>query len=348
MTDFQGIKFLYADFRRGMRDISDGKKISPDRDDAEVLRVRFWYEGIRQRTGLNSAYSLEQHFEPESFRVRIKDGAPSHRCKWQGYKVGQHTPQSRLVERVNTHLPGSLQEIYHPLWDILKKKPDSSALSEALLKRLKPDVQAVLYAPLNGNQVFLQRAKVTRVLLAKLERIASLDSLAALIWLLYEALDQNNRKRLTDIVTSIYAVLLMIGIWWQERHLSGPMMNLFVGRILALYTPQYLRFFMSTQEIIKASTVLNLIVFHTKSGKSDNISWRQRARVMRNLLSVNTGLDVASALAPVYIPIPGEAGIPSSLLEQLEYQERLRKWGWDCIKSGKAGQFPEQDVFSES
>jgi len=89
---------------------------------------------------------------------------------------------------------GSLQELQHPLWAILKHQPSRTTLSEAFLQRLKPDVQAVLFEPVGGIEVYWQRARVTVVLMRKLERIASLDALAALTWLLREAIAQGGHK----------------------------------------------------------------------------------------------------------------------------------------------------------
>ncbi|AOE85917.1 hypothetical protein [Pseudomonas sp. TCU-HL1] len=329
----------------GMRKNFPAEKMATKRDAADVLRVRYWYEGVRQRTGLDTAYALEQHFEPESFSRRPSDGKPSHRCKWQRYTDGRHTPQTRLAEWVDARLPGSLQELRHPLWDVLKRKPARGTRNEAFLQRLKPDVLAVLYQPVDGIEVYWQRAAVTRVLIAKLERLASLDALAALVWLLYEALAQDNSKRAERLVRSIYAVLLMRGIWWQERQLAGPLLELFARRILPLSAPPHLHFGMSAEDLVKASTGLNLIVHHTSAGKRPGLEWRQRVRIMRGLLAGNTGLDVVHAMAPVYMPAPDEPDIPRTVLDDLLHQERLRAWGWACINSGRPEPFPPADVY---
>jgi len=91
-------------------------------------------------------------------------------------------------------VPGSLQELQHPLWAILKHQPSRATMSEVFLQQLKPDVQAVLFEPVGGIEVYWQRARVTIVLMRKLERIASMDALAALTWLLREAIAQGNHK----------------------------------------------------------------------------------------------------------------------------------------------------------
>ncbi|HEJ1471795.1 hypothetical protein [Pseudomonas aeruginosa] len=295
---------------------------------------------------MDSAYGLEQLFEPESFRRRPKDGKPCYRCKWQNYRDGENTPQTRLVERVNARLPGATQELRHPLWDVLKLKPTRRTLSEALLQRLMPDVQAVLYAPVGGIQAYWQRAPVTRALISRLELIASLDALAALVWLLFEALAQDHRERANSLVRSIYIVLLMLGIWWQERQLDDAMMALFAERILPLAAPQYLRFNMSSQELVKASAGLNLVIYNTDVGQRSDLSWQKRVRIMRNLLSGHFGLDVASAFSPVYVLAPCESQeVPPAVVEQLQLDEQLRAWGWDCVISGRNERSPPSNIF---
>ncbi|HEJ3687094.1 hypothetical protein [Pseudomonas aeruginosa] len=328
-----------------MRNNLPAKNLASGRDAADILRVRFWYEGVRQRAGMDSAYELEQLFEPESFRRRPKDGKPCHRCKWQRYREGRHTPQNRLAERVNAQLPGAIQELRHPLWDVLKLKPNRSALSEAILQRLMPDVLAVLYEPVGGTQVYWQRAPVARTLIARLERIASLDALAALVWLLFEALAQDHRERANNLVRGIYAVLLMLGIWWQERQLADSMMALFAERILPLAAPQYLRFNMSSQDLVKASAGLNLVVYNTDVSQHSDLPWQQRVRIMRNLLSGHFGLDVASAFSPVYALASCESQeAPPAVIEQLRLDEQLRAWGWNCILAGRDEAFPPSNI----
>ncbi|NWD56708.1 hypothetical protein HX878_18385 [Pseudomonas veronii] len=89
MTEFQRINALLVSFRASMRNKNRRAAPPAKRDQADVLRVRYWYEGLRHRTGLATAYKLEQHFEPESFRKQ--DGITSNRCKWQRYAAGRHT-----------------------------------------------------------------------------------------------------------------------------------------------------------------------------------------------------------------------------------------------------------------
>ena len=327
-------------FRASMR--NKRRRVSPPakRDQADVLRVMYWYEGLRQRTGLATAYKLEQHFEPESFRKQ--DGITSNRCKWQRYAAGRHTPQAKLAARVDARVPGSLQELQHPLWAILKQQPSRTTMSEAFLQKLKPDVQAALFEPVGGIEVYWQRARVTIVLMRKLERIASMDALAALTWLLREAIVQGSCKNTERLAHSIYTVLLIMGIEWQNRELAVPLLKLFAQRILPLGSPPHRRFCMSGEDMLECSAALNLIVYQTTDGRRRSLTLLQRVHIMRRLLAGMTGFDVVHALAPRYIPVGID--VPAEVLHRLDQDERWRQWGWSSINSAQPEPFPPPEL----
>lgn len=350
MLDSDELLKLHTQFRPEMQNVDIAKKIAPNRDLVEFVRVRFWYEGVRKRSKLNTAYALEQYFEPESFRRRANNYKPSYRCKWQNYEIGLHTPQPRLLERVNSLLPGSFQELCHPLWDVLKLKPNRSTLSEIFLQRLNPEVLAVLFKHADDMEVHFERAKVTSALITKLKKIANLDALAALVWLLYEALYNQNQKRSEDLTRSIYDVLLMRSIWWEERKLAAPLLTLFTQRILSQGTPPHLVFEMSAQEIVDASAALNLMVHINQGSIRIGLSWHQRVSIMLKLLNGRRALpglapfDVKFAFAPIYVPDPNDVTTPKVLLDDLQSQEKQRQLAWDNILPDKTMSCPTGEM----
>ncbi|MBK5396641.1 hypothetical protein JFU47_07945 [Pseudomonas sp. TH39(2020)] len=350
MLDSDELLELHTQFRAEMQNVDIAKKIAPKRDLVEFVRVRFWYEGVRKRSKLNTAYALEQHFEPESFRRRAANDKPSYPCKWKKYEIGLRTPQPRLLERVNSLLPGSLQELRHPLWDVLKLKPNRSTLSEIFLQRLNPEVLVVLFKHADDMEVPFERAKVTSAIITKLKKIANLDALAALVWLLYEALYNQNQKRGEDLTRSIYDILLMRSIWWEERKLAAPLLTLFTQRILSKGTPPHLVFEMSAQEIVDASAALNLMVHINQGSIRIGLSWHQRVSIMLKLLNGRRALpglapfDVKFAFAPIYVPDPNDVTTPKVLLDDLQSQEKRRQLAWDNILPDKTTLCPTVEM----
>ncbi|MFJ3372986.1 hypothetical protein [Pseudomonas sp. NPDC086251] len=350
MIDFEEILELHTKFRTAMQNVDIAKKIAPNRDLVEIVRVIFWYEGVRKRSKLNKAYALEKFFEPQSFKVRSNSDKTSYRCKWQNYEIGLHTPQCRLLKMVDLILHGSLRELHHPLWDILKLKPNRSTLSENYLQRLNPEVLAVLLKQAEDVEGHFERARVTKTLISKLKKIANLDALAALVWLMYEALSDKNQKRCESLTRSIYDVLLMRSIWWEERKLAAPLLTLFTQRILSQCAPPHLIFNMSTQEIIDASAALNLMVHIDQGSSHIGLSWLQRVRIMLKLLNGRRTLpglaafDVMFAFAPIYIRDPDDITTPKVLLDDLQLQEKQRKKAWDSILPDKTRSLPKSEM----
>lgn len=302
--------------------------------------MRYWYEGLRKRSGLATACKLEQHFEPKSFRKQ--DGITSNRCKWQRYAAGRHTLQATLATLVDFRVPGSLQELQHPLWAILKQQPSRITMSEAFLQRLKPDMQAVLLEPVGGIEVYWQPAIATVVLMRKLERIASMDALAALTWLLREAIAQGSPKNTERLADSIYTVLLIMGIEWQNPELAVPLLKLFAQRILPLCSPPHRRFCMSGKDMPECSSALNLIVYQTTDGRRRSLTWLQRVHSMRRLLSWYDGHGCDACLGPLYIPVGID--VPAEVSHRLDQDKRWRQWGWSSINSAQPEPFPPPEI----
>ena len=345
MLDFIELLALHTQFRPEMQNFDKARKLAPDRDFLDFVRVRFWYEGVRKRSNKNTPYALEQHFEPESFRLRA-NGKPSYPCKWQSYEIGLHTPQPRLLEKVDSLLPGSSQELRHPLWDVLEIKPNRSTLSEIFLQRLNPKVLAVLFKPAGDMEVQFERTRVTRTLISKLKKIADLDALAALIWLSYEAIGNKNQKCSENLARGIYDILIMRSIWWEERKLAAPLLTLFTQRILSQGAPPHLVFRMSTQEIVDASAALNLMADINQGSMHIGSSWHQQVSIMLKLLNGRRALlglspfDAKFAFAPIYVPDPNDGTTPKTLLDDLQSQEKRRQLAWDNILSQKTTLYP--------
>lgn len=81
MSDFKRIEQIYSDFADSLReDIPENS--NPRSNTVEMLSLSYWFEGLRQRTGLKTSYALELHFEPESFRRNTNGTIRHYRSKW--------------------------------------------------------------------------------------------------------------------------------------------------------------------------------------------------------------------------------------------------------------------------
>jgi hypothetical protein len=346
MSDLKRINDLYQVFASGPRKSSAPTK-APTRDVINTLRVRYWYEGLKSRAQLKTAYQLEQHFDEMSFKKDDAGKIVHYRNKWSRYERGHNTPQARLFQRVDALEPGSARELNHPLWDVLKKTAPKKTSEEAFLRRLEPEVQRIIFGVKpSGVTSYSKRGPVTQCLLEMLERRASLDVLACLTWLLREAIVQGNQRTAESVVNSLHNVLLIIGIELQSRRIAELLLGVFVRDILPLGAPRQLKFAMSESDYISASAYLNVTVYNTEdAGYKSVLSWPHRVRIMRKLLAGSCGYDVHYALAPVLIPDCPDDEIPEGIMKSIQRSQRLREWGVACIQAGRPGRCPPAAIW---
>ncbi|MDP3668093.1 MAG: hypothetical protein Q8R69_00155 [Telluria sp.] len=167
-----------------------------------------------------------------------------------------------------------------------------------------------------------------------------MDALAAITWLLREAVAQGNRESAGHLARSLYTVLLINGIEWQSRELSEPQLGLFSRRILPMGSPPHRCFCMSGQGMLDASVTLNFTVYQAAAVKRRWLTWLQRVRVMCRLFTGDASFDVLHALAPHYLPDPHVESIPERVLIVLLRDEEWRRWVWKSITSSQPEAFP--------
>lgn len=282
VPDFKDIYFLYSEFRIEMRNPRPEKKSAPTRDPIDVIRVRYWYEGLRIRLGLETPGAIESKLEPDLIKRRHQSGKSCNSGKWANFKSGVHTPQDRLVSRLEGMYPGSRGELNHPLWSVLKHHPANGRCDEALLSRLSPDIQQLLY---RNSPYGWQRAPFSLGLVNRLQRELSLDALAALVWLLHEATHDGDIDRASRLAIAIYRVLLIYAMLFQERYLTRPLLNFFIQNVLSLDPAPRNSFYKSVDEIMRDSTLLHYLAYRSGRKKRNKMSWKAHIRTILNLMS---------------------------------------------------------------
>lgn len=280
--DFDEISNLYSEFRIEMRNSRQEKKSAPTRDPIDVIRVRYWYEGLRMRLGLDTPGAIEAKLEPDLIKRRHQSGKSCNSGKWEDFKAGVHTPQGRLVSRLEGLYPGSKNELNHPLWSVLKHRPGNGSYDEALLLRLSPDIQQLLY---KNSPYGWRRNPFSVGLVNRLVRVPSLDALAALVWLLYEAAYDANLGRVSRLAIAIYRILLIYAMLFQERNLARPLLDFFLQNVLSLHTPPGNSIYRRTEEIMADSMLLHYLAHHSPQEKCRKTSWHDQAQAILKLMS---------------------------------------------------------------
>jgi hypothetical protein len=192
-------------------------------------RTLYWYSGLREAQGVTSAYAMEKIFEPDSFG-RPKSSL-QYRHKWQRYAHGKHTPRRRIIEMADAIVSGSAAEIEHPLWTLLRTDMRGLDCGSTSLRLLTSDLQQTVFDLSRVPHRVFARRRLTARLLDRIEQLAGLDALAALLILFWEAIGNSRQADACDICKRIFRMLLILGQVFRERTVMRPMFELFSQRI---------------------------------------------------------------------------------------------------------------------
>jgi len=174
---------------------------------AEVLRVRYWYQGVKQRTRCKNAYQLERRFEP--LTKVAPDTRTPFRNKWIRYQAGKHTPHARLIDLVEAKQFGTAAEFNLPLWQVLQLPGHDPQTVDDWFMELDPQVQSSIYKqPHEGVSAIRLRLAYKPALGRKLVKLGNLDALAALLLYWREESVCDQPIHLCQIAEDIYRLLL--------------------------------------------------------------------------------------------------------------------------------------------
>ncbi|MFD2642749.1 hypothetical protein [Pseudomonas japonica] len=340
MVDLKGVFRIIKQFHLPTRNLLHIDPLS-GHESIKSLSIRFWFENLRRRTALPTAYSLEQFFEPSSFIRDQNDSISSYRNKWIRYEDGVHRPQPALLRMVDEKCHGSARDLNHPLWRALDVSDQKILKGESFLRALAPGVQTVIFTP-EDDAPLIQSARlpVTFVLLKRLVRKANLDAVACLVWLLRESRHAGGTNT-GRIGMALHHVLLMMAMDLHAMKVARPLLQILVDRILPLAMQPHERVALSVNEYIEASARLNILVYRTKIGKGQSLPWSKRTRVMAKLLDITYGFDIFFAMGKPFRIDESAPGLSQEHLRLAASEKKDADWGWECLRSNRQGNVKE-------
>ena len=346
MSDFKRIANIYSEFAGSLREqIPENSR--PRSNTVEMLAVGYWFEGLRQRTGLKTAYALELYFEKESFRRNTNGTIRHYRSKWSRYEQNLITPKAKTLNRVELLAPGSTRDLHHPLWALMRQVIKKERIDcDDYFRSLSTEIQLVLFG--DGSDIFWdspRREPTTQLLLEKLERRASLDSLSALMALVIEADHLGKRAFAMKATSSLHRVLLMLAMELQARGVAVGLIDWLAMNVLPLGAPGHLQVCMTSTDYIHASAHLNTMVYQHPQRRGKCLPWKPRAKVMLKLLGGDMGVDVMHAMRPQFALRTDVGDITVDLIEEFKKMSALRTWGWKCILDGTRQVMPPVKLF---
>ena len=319
---------------------------NPNRHPADVLRVQYWFHGVSKALNCHAAYQLEKLFEPEHFRRQNQ--RTSYPNKWGRYAAGDNTPQLKLLQMVEARAPGTQRELQHPLWHFLKRQGSTRPLTSNDMSKLDPNVQTIVFKPLHNAHFGAPRCWVpfSRQVANKLLRHGDLDALAALVVYWGIAKSQGSAKEIEYVATTIYRMLLVVGVLFYHRKLHAELLMLFTSVIFDR-TPWAVGRFGTDPGTFHLSI---LVLHHPIKPQNQVMStqeWKKKTIKINKLLSGEMGFDMKFALEPFCLPA-WDLG-PPTRLDWAEWEQRRRywAWGWHCILHQEIGKFPPMEVVVE-
>src|SRR5476651_2146341 len=220
MNDFFSEKPDSATVMRNLLNAPISSNFTPVRK----IRILYWYGFLARHAGTTKAGSLERYFEPGAISIG-PDGCTEQRInKWRNYRDGRHKPQKKLVRDVDCLAPGSAHILEHPLWKICDPDNQTAAEDPNFIRQLRPEVQRII-APDERQSLYLQSGKdLSRQHRRALCKIPSLDSLAAVTWVIRtsSALTIEGPSQAFnaahDILMTMTAELHQLGVAWALLH----------------------------------------------------------------------------------------------------------------------------------
>lgn len=192
------------------------------------IRTIYWFFFIAKKLRLEPALAIQRLVDPKTIKT---DGDKEiyHSSKWSEYRRGKHQPKSAaLINQVDIRVPGSAAILHHLLWEVLERKRINPHFSK-LLTRLNPEIQ-LLIIDIHGQPMM----HASKQFLGKLERRASIDTLAALTLLMRVNYERGHPERAWEYAHSIFRVLLILRNNFTEFEIAEPLFQIFSARIFSL------------------------------------------------------------------------------------------------------------------
>lgn len=254
------------------------------RDPIDAIRGIYWFESVRMRAGLPSAYAMERRFEPEAFK---EEGTTRyHRNKWSAYGNGKRIPRAVLINRVEMQLPGSAQLINHVLWDVLRVRLPVLENIDRWINALDPSMQHLIFA-ISNRRVGLgrQRRQVNKRLLGTLGRYPTLDALACLTLLAREAAARGRPEIAFDAVPYMLKILLVQASTAPMARIASAFFDFYRKNIFTLGVLGGATYSLEDYPFADILRSLNFFITLCEERDNETIDWRDALRMKLELLS---------------------------------------------------------------
>ncbi|MHC5171463.1 hypothetical protein ACVIAJ_14090 [Acinetobacter johnsonii] len=212
-----------------------GKVRINKRDVIDQIRIALWYSHIQLGLDAQLPSEIAKMIEPDKIRV-VNGYVTDNDRKWRNYKNGLNVPHPKLIDKAEAVVQGSSLIINHVLWQAMKNSINLDLLLKDGIGKLSWEVQRILYKPNKYNCDRKLVESLSSKKLIQLERLASLDALAALV--IFYRMGVENTSSSVDISRAIYRTLLIICMKKPYSHFSESLILLMHSQAFSLVDPK--------------------------------------------------------------------------------------------------------------
>lgn len=252
------------------------------RDVIDQIRVALWYSHIQHGLHVHLPSHIARIVEPD--KIRVVDGCVTDNDrKWRNYKNGLNVPNPKLIDKAEAVVQGSSLIINHVLWQAMKNSINLDLFLKDSIGKLSWEVQRILY---KSNKYDCDKTLVENLSpkkMIQLERLASLDALAALV--IFLRLGIRESKSIIDTSRAIYRTLLIVCSQKPYSHFSESLILLMKLYVFSLADAKE----SILGDSFKEDFLMDLQVLRTQFLKMDNgklagNTWKEDIRASSDFL----------------------------------------------------------------
>ncbi|MBR7782333.1 hypothetical protein [Undibacterium luofuense] len=310
------------------------------RDPVDVLRTKYWYEGLCLRLGETTAYALEKKIEPGAFK-KNGDNVSIHRNKWWRYRSGLHTPNAATCSKADGIVMGSSADLNHPLWRSLRNEPLAHEAA-GLLRQLAPELQIILFEQHDNFRI-----EAGKRYLGRIEHRASLDALACLTILLKVNYEKGHYDQVWDFAHRVLRMLLILGDVFDKRKIAEEIFEVYRKRIFNLVRLNGERFCLDGYCYLGNVAILHHYAHNTNYTKGRSLTWNEQVKFMRRILDGDFGMDLRFLLMSSIRPDLSIGPPTCKSMLRKNQSVRLRKWSLQNVVTGGSERFPPANIWED-
>lgn len=322
----------------------------------DELRTMLWFETLWTRANVRTPYALGKVIQPDTYRTKPTDDDEDdgtvnhgkgprkendkstplvffHHNLWAKYRKGEIVPGARVRELAELKFPGSQAIFDHPFFDAIDPRTPMLGRVDALIRRLHASTQRALIEAYSLRSGTFHRRKSLVTTLRMLERVATLDALAALVILAREAQERSDYAAADEVCHSLFLTLQIHCVSYPAMRLRGPYGHVLDAWVFRAASHGELRYCVEPRMLGMGSTLLWMVLLREEDDGVLNggaVDWYRRAA---NYSRGTLGDDFRFALQ---VPRRIREGIETPSVEaltELRRDDRLRAWGYRTLST---------------